>query len=68
MLLWRGWWDRVVISAEDRSVILVALQALRSTQSSGVPSDSELLERAGSLEFRLMSDELALVSANQEVF
>jgi len=48
-----------VISAADRSVILVALQALRDLPTSGASADTELLEAAGSLESRLMADELA---------
>jgi hypothetical protein len=57
-----------VISAVDRSVILVALQTLRDLPSSGALVDAELLEAADALESRLMGDELALVSADQEVF
>ena len=56
-----------VISADERSVVLVALQALRELPSSGASVDSDLLDRADSLESRLMGDELALVSADQEV-
>ena len=57
-----------VISAEDRSVILVGLRCLRDLPSSGALVDAELLEAADALESRLMGDELALVSADQEVF
>jgi hypothetical protein len=49
-------------------VILVALQTLRDLPSSGALVDAELLEAADALESRLMGDELALVSADQEVF
>ena len=56
-----------VVSAEDRSVILVALQLLRGSQPSGAEVDEELLERADRLESRLMGDELALVQADPEV-
>ena len=47
-----------VISAVDRSVILVALQTLRDLPTSGTPADMELLELASELESRLMGDEL----------
>jgi hypothetical protein len=61
-----------VISAADRSVVLVALQALRDLPSPGAALDAELLELADSLESRLMGDELAAMKvetkpADQEV-